>query len=73
MPFFNTKDGPMVLEIPAADGGSITGSVDDCWQTALEDVGPAGVDAGKGGKYLITPPGYAGPPPDGFIHMPSAN
>jgi hypothetical protein len=34
MPFFNTKDvGPVVLEVPPADGGSITGSVDDCWQT----------------------------------------
>lgn len=57
--FFNTKDvGPMVLEIPPADEGSITGSVDDSWQAALEDVGPAGVDKGKGGKYLILPPGY---------------
>lgn len=54
-PFYNTKDvGPMVLEIPSAsDEGSITGSVDDAWQTAIEDVGPAGVDKGKGGKYLI--------------------
>ena len=45
-------------KIPPADNGSITGSVDDCWQTAIEDVGPAGVDKGKGGKYLILPPGY---------------
>ncbi|MBC2887739.1 DUF1254 domain-containing protein [Ochrobactrum sp. CM-21-5] len=45
MPFFNTKDaGPMVLEIPPAEGGSITGTIMDAWQTALEDVGPAGVD-----------------------------
>ena len=30
MLFFNTKDvGPVVLEIPPADSGSITGSVDD--------------------------------------------
>ena len=37
MAFFNTKDiGPVVLEIPSADGGSITGSIDDCWQTAIE-------------------------------------
>src|SRR5262249_20462366 len=63
-PFFDTKDaGPMVLEIPPANGGSITGSIDDAWQTALEDVGPAGLDKGKGGKYLILPPGYAGAPP----------
>ena len=73
MPFFNTKDGPMVLEIPPAEGGSITGTVDDCWQTAMEDVGPAGVDQGKGGKYLITPPGYAEKIPDGYIHLPSDN
>jgi hypothetical protein len=55
MPFFNTKDaGPMVLEVPAAsDDGSITGTIMDCWQAALEDVGPAGADKGKGGKYLI--------------------
>ena len=59
-PFINTKDvGPVVLEIPPAGSeGSITGSVDDAWQTAIEDVGPAGVDKGKGGKYLILPPGY---------------
>jgi len=30
----------------------------DVWQTPLEDVGPADVEAGKGGKYLILPPGY---------------
>lgn len=40
----------MVLEIPPADGGSITGAIMDAWQAALEDVGPAGVDQGKGGK-----------------------
>jgi hypothetical protein len=59
-PIYNTKDaGPMVLEIPRADDqNSITGSVDDGWQTAIEDVGPAGVDKGKGGKYLILPPDY---------------
>src|ERR1700756_554043 len=68
MAFFNTKDvGPLVLEIPLANGGSITGSVDDCWQTAIEDVGPAGVDKGKGGKYLILPPDYKDKLPVGYI------
>ena len=61
----------MVLEIPPADEGSITGSIDDGWQTALEDVGPAGVDKGKGGKYLILPPGYKDKVPDGYIALPS--
>jgi hypothetical protein len=70
MPFFNTKDvGAVVLEIPSADGGSITGSVDDCWQTAIEDVGPAGVDKGKGGKYVILPPGYKDRVPSGYIPL----
>jgi hypothetical protein len=71
-PFFNTKDvGPMVLEIPPAEGGSITGTIMDAWQAALEDVGPAGVDKGKGGKYLIVPPGYTDTAPDGYIVLPS--
>ena len=40
MPFFNTKDaGPMVLEIPPANGGVINGTVMDAWQVPLEDVG----------------------------------
>ena len=43
--------------------GSITGTVMDGWQAALEDVGPAGVDKGAGGKYLILPPGAAAPAP----------
>ncbi len=69
MPFYNTKvAGPMVLEIPPVDGeSSITGSIDDAWQVALEDVGPAGVDKGKGGKYLILPPDYKDEAPDGYI------
>ena len=72
MPFMNTKGaGPVVLEIPPADGGSITGSIDDVWQSALEDVGPAGVDKGKGGKYLVLPPGYKRKVPAGYIALPS--
>jgi hypothetical protein len=45
----------------------------DCWQTPLEDVGPAGVDKGKGGKYLILPPDYKDKVPEGFIPLPSLN
>lgn len=70
-PFFDTKAGPVVLEIPAAGGGSITGSIDNCWQNALEDVGPAGADKGAGGKYLILPPGHAEAVPAGYIAVPS--
>jgi hypothetical protein len=71
-PFINTKDvGPMVLEIPPADEGSITGTIMDCWQAALEDVGPAGVDKGKGGKYVILPPDYTDKLSDDYIPLSS--
>ena len=74
MPFFNTKDaGPMVLEIPPADDGAINGTVMDAWQVPLEDVGPAGVDKGKGGKYLILPPNHSTAIPDGYVALPSMN
>jgi hypothetical protein len=61
----------MVLEIPPADEGSITGTVMDLWQSPLEDVGPAGVDKGRGGKYLILPPDYKATRPAGYIPLPS--
>lgn len=72
-PFYDTRKGPVVLEIPAVEGvSSLTGSIDDAWQTAIEDVGPAGVDKGKGGKYVILPPGYKDKVPAGYIPMPSS-
>ncbi len=71
-PFYDTRFGPVVLEIPPAEGDAvIVGSVDNSWQNALADVGPAGSDKGEGGKYLITPPGYADQAPEGYIHLPS--
>jgi hypothetical protein len=74
IPFIDTKDvGPVVLEIPPADNGTIVGSVMDCWQAAIEDVGPAGVDKGSGGKYLILPPNYKEKVPDDYIPMLSGN
>nr|WP_246091654.1 DUF1254 domain-containing protein [Rhizobium smilacinae] len=72
MVFTNTKDvGPIVIEVPPADGGSINGNIVDTWQVPLEDVGPAGADQGKGGKYVVLPPGYDGTIPNGFIPLKS--
>jgi hypothetical protein len=72
MPFINTKEvGPMVIEIPPADSGVINGTIMNVWQVPLEDVGPAGVDKGKGGKYLVLPPDYKQKPPPGYIVLPS--
>ena len=73
MPFFNTKDvGPIVLEIPPADDGLFNGSIVNYWQAVIEDVGPGGVDKGKGGKYIFLPPGYdKAKVPNDYIPMPS--
>jgi hypothetical protein len=71
MTFWNVKDGPMVFEIPPAQGGSIAGNIVNAWQMPLEDAGPEGADKGEGGKYLILPPGYKGDVPGGYINLQS--
>lgn len=71
-PFYDTTNGPIVVEIPPADADNvIVGSFDVAWQNALADVGPAGADKGKGGKYLITPPSYKEQARAGYIVLPS--
>ncbi|HVT89164.1 MAG TPA: DUF1254 domain-containing protein [Tepidisphaeraceae bacterium] len=71
-PFYDTTNGPMVLELPPADADHvIIGSIDVAWQNALADVGPTGLDQGKGGKYLIAPPDYKDKAPDGYFVLPS--
>ena len=51
----------MVLEAPP----KFLGAVDDCWFRWVIDFGLPGPDRGEGGKYLIVPPGYDGPLPEG--------
>ena len=68
MAFFNTKDGPIVLDLPAGDtNGSFNGNIVTAWQMPLEDAGLLGADKGAGGKYLILPPGHSGKTPHGYI------
>lgn len=57
------KNGPMVVEIPAA----ILGSVDDAFFRFVGDVGFTGPDQGKGGKYLFIGPDYEGDVPEGYF------
>jgi hypothetical protein len=52
---YNVKDGPWMLELPAAVGAGLFGTFSDAWQVAVVEVGPTGDDAGEGGKYLIIP------------------
>jgi hypothetical protein len=67
------SDGPMVIEIPPKQQGILN----DFWQRPIEgptvagktyagDIGFAGPDSGKGGKFLVLPPGYQGDVPAGY-------
>jgi hypothetical protein len=66
---FNSKDGPVVLDFPAAVGAGLFGSIVDAWEGPLADVGPEGDDAGKGGRYLLLPPGFTSDVPTGYIPL----
>lgn len=63
----NTADGPLVLDLPSADGAGLFGSLMDAWQIPLVDFGPQGEDKGKGAKYVILPPGFKDGVPFGMI------
>jgi hypothetical protein len=57
--------GPMVLETPP----KFLGAVQDYWFRWVIDLGLPGPDRGEGGKYLIVPPGYSGPLPEGGFYV----
>jgi len=69
------EDGPIVIEVPPG----LQGILDDFWQRPTVsvgeidgrkwagDVGLPGPDRGKGGKYLVLPPDYAGDIPPGYF------
>jgi hypothetical protein len=66
------REGPVVAEIPAAsDKASLYGQIVDHWQLAIADVGPSGLDQGRGAKILLTPPGYKDAVPAGYIEVKS--
>jgi len=62
MGMLDLTKGPMVLEVPP----KALGAIDDYWFRWVIDIGLPGPDRGLGGKYLVLPPGYDGPVPDGF-------
>jgi hypothetical protein len=70
--YTDLQKGPAVVELPAAGpDGSLYGQVVDAWQLTIADVGPAGLDQGRGGKLLFTPPGYKDAIPEGYLHVAS--
>ena len=60
--WLDTKDGPLVVEIPP----NVLGFINDFWSRWVTDVGRPGPDRGAGGKYLLLPPDFDGDVPDGF-------
>jgi hypothetical protein len=54
--WLDLRNGPLVLEVPPM----VLGLINDMWYRWAGDVGITGPDKGKGkgGKYLLPPPGY---------------
>ena len=72
------KDGPLVMEAPPG----LQGILLDYWQRPIPvdggkfagDVGLAGPDVGRGGKFLLLPPDYKGAVPGGhFVYRSGTN
>lgn len=61
--WIDLKNGPIVIESPP----NVLGVVNDFWFRYVCDLGNAGPDKGKGGKYLILPPNYKGAVPQGYF------
>ena len=63
MGYLDLSKGPVVIETPP----KFLGAVQDAWFRWVIDLGAPGPDRGEGGKYLIVPPGYDQPLPEGYF------
>jgi hypothetical protein len=61
--WINLHNGPLVVEVPPMT----LGMIDDFWFRYVTDIGIVGPDKGKGGKYLLLPPGFKGEVPKGYM------
>ena len=52
-----------MIDIPPG----MLGFLNNAWQRFVGNMGVTGPDKGKGGKYLVVPPGYEGEIPDGYF------
>lgn len=60
--WLDLNDGPLVVETPS----NVLGFIDDFWSHYVGDMGNAGPDHGRGGKFLVLPPAYRGDVPAGY-------
>jgi hypothetical protein len=63
--FLDLSNGPLVVQTPA----DTLGVIDDMWFRWVTDFGLPGPDRGQGGTYLLVPPGYDGPLPEGGYYV----
>lgn len=56
------RNGPLVVEVPPR----VLGLINDMYYFWVADVGITGEDRGRGGKYLLLPPGWQGEVPQGY-------
>ncbi len=61
--WLDLKNGPVVVESPP----NTLGLVDNFWFHYVTDLGLAGPDEGKGGKFLFLPPDHTGEVPEGYF------
>jgi hypothetical protein len=62
------KDGPLVIAAPP----NVIGMFTDFFQRTITDVGAIGPDRARGGLYLLLPPNYDGPRPQGYFTFESS-
>jgi hypothetical protein len=65
MAWLDLSKGPVVVESPP----NVLGIVDNFWFNYVADLGNAGPDQGRGGRFLFLPPGYDGPVPEMGFHV----
>ena len=68
-PCWTSRDGPMVVESPP----NTLGMVNDFFFRYVADLGNAGPDKGKGGKYLFPAARLGGRDSRGLLHLPLAD
>ena len=61
-------DGPLVVATPP----NVIGMFTDFFQRTITDVGAIGPDRARGGLYLLLPPNYDGPRPQGYFTFESS-
>ena len=62
-------DGPTVVDLPTG----MLGILDDMGFLYMTDLGKAGPDKGKGGKFLVLPPDHTGRPDGYFVVQSNTN